>query len=105
MKIGKYNLYSIETGSFGLDGGAMFGIIPKNLWGKLISSDEQNRITLGLRCLLLKSSSKNILIDTGIGTDWDEKFDKIYRVCEKRNTLFQSLNNYGLKPSDITDVI
>ena len=59
MKIGKYDLYPIETGTFGLDGGAMFGIIPKHLWGKLILSDELNRITLGLRCLLLKSYSAN----------------------------------------------
>jgi glyoxylase-like metal-dependent hydrolase (beta-lactamase superfamily II) len=105
MRIGKYDLYPIETGTFGLDGGAMFGIIPKPLWNKLIPSDEQNRITLGLRCLLLRSNSKNILIDTGIGTDWDEKFDKIYQVNYNGNTLLKSLYNCGLNPSDITDVI
>jgi len=105
MKIGKYDLHKIETGTFGLDGGAMFGIIPKPLWSKFISFDEQNRIQLGLRCLLLKSPSKNILIDTGIGTNWDEKFEEIYQIYYNGNTLQKSLNNYGLKPSDITDVV
>ena len=62
MIIGKYKLILLDTGTFGLDGGAMFGIIPKPLWDKKIDADEKNRIKLGGRCLLLKSESRNILI-------------------------------------------
>lgn len=105
MKIGKYELNLIETGTFGLDGGAMFGIVPKPLWQKTNSPDEMNRITLGARCMLLRSESKTILIDTGIGQNWDEKFCKIYRVEENGSYLLKSLNKFGVEPTHITDVI
>jgi glyoxylase-like metal-dependent hydrolase (beta-lactamase superfamily II) len=105
MKIGKYKIDLIQTGTFGLDGGAMFGIIPKPLWQKTNPADDSNRITLGARCLLLKSESKNILVDTGIGTNWDKKFKAIYRVDQSEHTLFNSLKDKGVEPGDITDVI
>lgn len=105
MKIGKYELYVVETGSFGLDGGAMFGIIPKPLWSRLNPADEQNRVSLSARNLLLKSDSRIILIDTGIGTDWDEKFQQIYRLDQSANTSFKSLEKLGIKPAEITDVL
>jgi hypothetical protein len=66
MKIGKYNLSAIDTVTFGLDGGAMFGIIPKPLWQKFNPADEQNRVTLGARSLLLEDGNRKILIDTGM---------------------------------------
>ncbi len=105
MKIGKYNLHLVSTGTFGLDGGAMFGIIPKPLWEKTNPADEKNRIQLGVRCLLLESGSKKILIDTGMGTNWNEKFVSIYKVDQQSNNLFNSLENFGVKPEEITDVI
>ena len=105
MRIGKYELFALNTGTFGLDGGAMFGIIPKPLWEKKIPADEMNRITLGGRCLLLKSEDKTILVDTGIGNYWDEKFKKIYRVEFETASLKSSLENYGVKSGEITDVI
>ncbi|NOX18586.1 MAG: MBL fold metallo-hydrolase [Chlorobi bacterium] len=105
MKIGKYELFALNTGTFGLDGGAMFGIIPKPLWEKKIPADEMNRITLGGRCLLMKSEDKIILVDTGIGNNWDEKFKKIYRVEFESASLNSSLKMKGIKPEDITDVI
>ncbi len=105
MKIGKYNISVLETGTFALDGGAMFGIIPKPLWHKTNTSDEKNRITLGARCLLLKSDTKNILVDSGLGNNWDEKFNSIYSVNQNENDLMSSLEKNGLNPSDITDVI
>ncbi len=105
MKIGKYELTALNTGTFGLDGGAMFGIIPKPLWEKKIPADEMNRITLGGRCLLLKSDSKTVLVDTGMGNYWDEKFKKIYRVEFESASLFSSLKKAGVKPEDVTDVI
>ena len=105
MKIGKYELKVIETGTFGLDGGAMFGIIPKPLWIKYNPADEQNRVTLHARNLLLLGDSRKILIDTGIGSDWDEKFIRSYRLDQTENTMSNSLDELGIKPDEITDVL
>ncbi len=105
LKIGKYTVEEIKTGTFALDGGAMFGIIPKPLWEKTNPPDEKNRIQLGARCLLLQSDSKKILIETGIGNGWDDKFNSIYKVNQSENNLFISLKEKGIAPSDITDVI
>ncbi len=105
MKIGKYNISLIQTGTFGLDGGAMFGIIPKPLWDKTNPADDKNRITLKAQCLLLKSDNKVILVDTGMGGYWDDKFTKIYSVNQSSDTLVSSLKKNNLTPSDITDVI
>ena len=80
MKIGKYKLKTILSGFIGLDGGAMFGIIPKPLWEKTNPADEQNRVTLATRNLLLICDDKKILIDTGMGNKWDEKSKDIYRI-------------------------
>lgn len=105
MQIGKYKLTLLNTGTFGLDGGAMFGIIPKPLWQKNTLTDDKNRITLGARCLLLESNSKKILVETGIGESWDEKFKSIYNLDFSENTLSKSLANSGISSEDITDVI
>ncbi|MEW6196154.1 MAG: MBL fold metallo-hydrolase [Bacteroidota bacterium] len=105
MKIGKYELKIVETGTFGLDGGAMFGIIPKLLWQNSNPPDEMNRVTLGARCLLLVSDSKKILIDTSLGSGWDEKFMRIYNVNQNGKLLTDALNGYGFKPDEITDVL
>jgi glyoxylase-like metal-dependent hydrolase (beta-lactamase superfamily II) len=104
MKIGKYKLSIIESGSFGLDGGAMFGIIPKVLWQRTNPPDEGNRVKLSTRHLLLESKSKKILIDTGMGSKWDEKLRNIYAVDESRS-MNSALAQKGLKAEDITDVI
>jgi len=105
MKIGKYELKVIETGVFGLDGGAMFGIIPKPLWSKFNPADEQNRVSLHARNLLLVSDSRKILIDTGIGSDWDEKFIRNYRLDQSENTMSNSFNKHNIKTDEITDVL
>ena len=104
MKIGKYKLNIIESGFFGLDGGAMFGIIPKVLWQRTNLPDEANRVKLATRHLLLESKSKKILIDTGMGSKWDEKSKYIYAVDESRS-MNSALAQKGLKAEDITDVI
>jgi glyoxylase-like metal-dependent hydrolase (beta-lactamase superfamily II) len=105
LKIGDFNLYSIETGRFALDGGAMFGVVPKNLWEKTNPADSNNRISLALRSLLLESGNKLILIDTGIGTKFDEKFSKIYDVDFSNYSLDNSLKKDGFSRTDITDII
>ena len=105
MKIGKYELHIIESGTFALDGGAMFGIIPKPLWEKTNPPDEVNRITLSTRNLLLISDNKKILIDTGMGDDWDDKSRSIYKINQDENSLEKSLNKLNLNRDDISDVI
>ena len=105
MKIGKYDLYSVETSEFGLDGGAMFGIIPKPVWEKKVSADELNRVNMVTRSLLLVSDEKKILIDTGNGTKWEEKYKKIYDINTDQYNIEKSLGKYGFSSEQITDVI
>ncbi len=104
MKIGSYQLYSIETSEFALDGGAMFGIIPKPLWEKKAPVDEQNRIEMVTRSLLLISDEHKIIVDSGNGTKWQEKFKDIYKIELENLNLERSLGKYGFTPEDITDV-
>ena len=105
MKIGKYDLYSVETSEFGLDGGAMFGIIPKPVWEKKVSADELNRVNMVTRSLLLVSDEKKILIDTGNGTKWEEKYKQIYNINTDQYNIEKSLGKYGFSSEQITDVI
>ena len=105
MKIGKYDLYSVETSEFGLDGGAMFGIIPKPVWEKKVSADEFNRVNMVTRSLLLVSDEKKILIDTGNGTKWEEKYKQIYDINTDQYNIEKSLGKYGFSSEQITDVI
>ncbi len=102
MKIGKYKLNLVEAGTMMLDGGAIFGVVPKNLWKKDFDSDENNRIQLTARCLLATSDNKKILVDTGIGSGWDENFCKIYQTGD--DILQKSLINLGVTADEITDV-
>ena len=104
MQIGKYKLKTIQSGNFRLDGGAMFGIIPKPLWEKTNPADDQNRVTLSTRNLLLVSDDKKILIDTGMGNKWDEKSKNIYRI-DPTLELERVLELNGIKPDEISDVI
>ncbi len=105
LQIGGYQLHAIEEGRFGLDGGSMFGIIPRPLWSRTNPPDEKNRIDLALRLLLLTSPKRNILIDTGIGKKWSAKEQEIYKISHDRFTIEGSLATVGLTVSDITDVI
>jgi glyoxylase-like metal-dependent hydrolase (beta-lactamase superfamily II) len=105
MQIGKYKLSVINSGYFRLDGGAMFGIIPKNLWKKTNPPDDQNRIKLATRNLLLENGKRKILVDTGMGNKWNEKAKKIYDIDQQYNSIEISLNELHLKAEDITDVI
>ena len=97
--------FSLEPARFKLDGGAMFGIIPKPLWSKVHPSDEMNRIELALRLILIKSGEKNILIDTGIGDYHGEKFNQRFAVTGTTSPLEKALAEIHLSPDDITDLI
>jgi glyoxylase-like metal-dependent hydrolase (beta-lactamase superfamily II) len=103
-RIGDYNLHSIDAGRFFLDGGAMFGIIPKPLWERKISADGKNRIPLRARCLLLESADRLVLIDNGIGDKYDDKFASIYGIDGDRNVV-SALKESGFSTDDVTDVI
>jgi glyoxylase-like metal-dependent hydrolase (beta-lactamase superfamily II) len=105
MRIGKYDIYEINSGYFKLDGGAMFGIIPKPLWSKNNPADDQNRISLAARNMLLVSDNRKILIDTGMGNKFDEKAHGIYDIKQDEFSLESSLKKIGFTHDDITDVI
>ena len=104
MNIGGYQLYSIETSRFSLDGGAMFGIIPKTMWEKEAPADDQNRITMVTRSLLLVGNGRNIIVDTGNGDKWQNKFKAIYNIDTESVNLKASLAKYNFTTDDITDV-
>jgi glyoxylase-like metal-dependent hydrolase (beta-lactamase superfamily II) len=105
MKIGKYQMHIVNSGYFYLDGGAMFGIIPKPLWEKSNPADESNRVKLATRNLLLVSDDKKILIDTGMGKKWSKKSSEIYRIEQDEFSLQSSLSKLSIKSEDITDVL
>jgi glyoxylase-like metal-dependent hydrolase (beta-lactamase superfamily II) len=93
----------INTGFFKLDGGAMFGVVPKRIWEKLNPPDEKNLCTWAMRCLLIETGDKKILIDTGIGDKQDERFRSHFEP-HGENNLEKSLAEKGVKLEDITDV-
>jgi glyoxylase-like metal-dependent hydrolase (beta-lactamase superfamily II) len=105
MQIGDYKLTVIDSGYFKLDGGAMFGIIPRPLWEKTNQPDNLNRIKLITRNLLLQGNGRNILLDTGMGDKWDEKSRSIYDIDQNNISIQNGLLKGGLKPEDITDII
>lgn len=104
MDFGGFEIYSLSDGTFRLDGGAMFGVVPRTIWERTNPPDEKNRVLLGLNALLIRTPGENILVDTGIGDKGDEKFRSIYGV-DRRPTLRESLSAVGLKEDDITIVI
>lgn len=90
---------------FGLDGGAMFGIIPRPLWNRTNPGDEQNRIDLACRCMLVRYVDRNVLVDVGIGTKWSDKERDIYKIGGQDPALSTALGRVGLTPADIDDVV
>ncbi|MBU0696568.1 MAG: MBL fold metallo-hydrolase [Bacteroidetes bacterium] len=96
-------IHKIETGFFKLDGGAMFGVVPKVIWNKTNPADENNLCTWAMRCLLIEDDNRLILVDTGIGHKQDEKFLSHYYL-HGSDSLDQSITNAGFSKDDITDV-
>lgn len=104
MKWGQFELHLISDGSVWLDGGAMFGVVPKSLWEKKTSPDEKNRIRLGLNCLLIRTAEKTLLIDTGCGFNYTEKEFEIYRI-EHETDILQELEKIDVSPEKVDFVI
>ena len=97
-------LYTINTGHFKLDGGAMFGVVPKTIWNKLNPADENNMCSWAMRCLLIEDGKRLILVDNGMGNKQDDKFFGYYYL-HGNDTLERSLNAHGFTSNDITDMV
>jgi glyoxylase-like metal-dependent hydrolase (beta-lactamase superfamily II) len=100
--LGDFELTIISDGTYLLDGGGFFGVVPKSLWSKKVTADEQNRVSSGLNSLLVRTGKKNILIETGIGNKLSEKMVRIYGQPAK---LLENLHAAGITPDDIDIVI
>jgi glyoxylase-like metal-dependent hydrolase (beta-lactamase superfamily II) len=103
--LGQFELHVVSDGTFALDGGLVFGIVPKVIWEKLMRPDDLNRVTMGLACLLIKSRDGHVLLDTGVGDMYSEKVGKIYGIKREKGQLFQELSRVGVKPEDIRFVV
>jgi glyoxylase-like metal-dependent hydrolase (beta-lactamase superfamily II) len=101
---GNMRIKTINTGFFKLDGGAMFGVVPKTIWNRLNPADENNMCTWAMRCLLIEEEGRLILVDTGIGNKQDKKFLDYYYL-HGNDTLEKSILNEGYTPDEITDVV
>jgi glyoxylase-like metal-dependent hydrolase (beta-lactamase superfamily II) len=104
LALGEWTLRTVETGHLWLDGGSMFGSVPKPLWSRTNPPDERNRIRLAMRCLLLSGHGRHVLVDVGLGDKFSDKLRDIYRV-EPEPSLAGSLAALGLAPGDVTDVV
>jgi glyoxylase-like metal-dependent hydrolase (beta-lactamase superfamily II) len=109
ITLGRFTLTPVVDGYFRLDGGAMFGVVPKTLWERRIPADDRNRIPLGMRCLLVEHPDGLVLIDTGVGNKEDAKFHEIYgleaRVDGHATMLHAALAAAGFRPDDVRVVI
>jgi len=104
MKFGAFELFLLSDGRFRLDGGAMFGVVPKTLWERQVKPDELNRITLGLNSLLIRAAGKTILVETGVGEKLDPKRRNIYGV-EHTTSLLESLRAAGVAAEEVDIVV
>lgn len=105
MELGDLHLTLVSDGGFRLDGGAMFGVVPRTLWEKVAPPDEQNRIRMGTNCLLVERGNDLVLIDTGIGDKHDAKFMDIYAMDREAVRLPESIRRAGYELGDVTHVI
>jgi glyoxylase-like metal-dependent hydrolase (beta-lactamase superfamily II) len=104
VTLGDIKVHVLSDGGFALDGGAMFGVVPRVVWEKSDPPDEKNRVALGLNVALVESGGKRILVDTGMGDKWGEKESRIYRL-DRSTTLLGSLRALGMAPEDVDVVV
>lgn len=104
LTIGDYRLTTLEFGQFKLDGGAMFGVVPRVLWSRFHPPDENNQIEMALRCLLVEGNGRRILVDTGFGLERSQRFKEMYAFTGSENYLKDGLASVGLTYEDISDV-
>jgi len=105
MQVGDYRVKIVPDTEFRLDGGAMFGVVPRNLWLRVCPPDDQNRIRMNLNCVFIDTGAERILIETGIGDKWSPKHSEMYGI-DRKQPLRESLRSItGCGPEDITIVI
>jgi glyoxylase-like metal-dependent hydrolase (beta-lactamase superfamily II) len=103
IALGPYTVRFVSGGRFRLDGGAMFGVVPKTLWNRVAPADEKNRIRMGMNCLLIEGNGKRVLVDAGSGSKNDQKFREIYAI-ERPEGLLEDLASLGVSPEGIDTV-
>ena len=104
MRIGDWDLHAVVSGMFRLDGGAMFGVVPRNLWAKAAPPDAENRISMAMRLLVARGGGRIVVVDTGAGVGYGEKLEAIYSF-ENMKTPAVYLEALGITPGAVTDVI
>ncbi len=104
MKLGSFEIDVVSDGTFALDGGAMFGVVPRVLWERHFSPDDKNRVRLGLNCLLVRTGRENVLIDTGIGQKWDARSRNRYDIAHETD-LLSELRARDVAPEQVDFVI
>jgi glyoxylase-like metal-dependent hydrolase (beta-lactamase superfamily II) len=104
VRLGDFRLDVVSDGTFRLDGGAMFGVVPRVLWERVYPPDDRNRIRLGLNCLLVRTGRETVLVDTGIGEKWSERERDMYGIAHE-TTVAGSLGALGLAPDDVDVVV
>jgi len=105
MRVGDFELQVVSDGGFRLDGGAMFGVVPRTLWERVKPPDEQNRIAMGTNCALLARGGELVLIDSGIGDKNDAKFRDLFALEQGARRLPDSIRAAGYEPGDVTHVV
>lgn len=105
MELGPADVRAVSDGSFLLDGGAMFGIVPKPVWSRTDAADPENRIHLALRCLLIQVDGRRIVVDTGIGTSWSDADIARFGIDHRQTDLLRDLEAVGVGREDVTDVV
>lgn len=105
LQLGSMTVHPLVEGRFALDGGALFGVVPRPLWERRFPADERNRVTLVTRSMLVRTGSRNVLVDLGLGARWDGKHRAMYAIDHSSGGLDAALQQAGLSRHDITDVV
>jgi glyoxylase-like metal-dependent hydrolase (beta-lactamase superfamily II) len=105
MQVGDYRVEIIPDTEFRLDGGAMFGVVPRNLWSQVCPPDDENRIRMNMNCVLVDTGSDKVLIETGIGDKWSNKLSSMYHITRERSLADSLLAKTGVKAEGITIVL
>ena len=105
IQVDSYNVATVEAEKFRLDGGAMFGVVPKPLWSRSHPADDRNRIQMVTRCLLARGEGRVVVVDTGMGAAWSEKERDIYAIENGGHSIVEGLKEKGVSASDVTDVV
>ena len=105
MQFGDYRVEIVPDTEFRLDGGAMFGVVPRNLWAQVCPPDDQNRVRMNMNCVFIEAGNERILIETGIGEKWSAKYTEMFGITRERSLADSLRAVAGIEPADVTIVI